>query len=80
MKDPRSVAHRLLNKVIGDTGDRRSAFLTGSEAEDQMTGIYAVTGGEEVSCDFGGREGLDCEVGDDGGDGLALAARVLMDG
>ena len=47
----------------GDLDFSRSAFLTGYEAEDQMMGIDAVTGGEEVSCDFGGREGLDCEGG-----------------
>jgi hypothetical protein len=46
----------------------RSAFLT--DAEDQMMGIEvgALTEDGVVSCDFGGGENLDCEVGSVGGD------------
>jgi hypothetical protein len=54
-----------------ETGDGGSAFVVGgveNQAEDQMMGmeVGAATGGGVVSCDFGGGESLDWEIGGDG--------------
>jgi hypothetical protein len=54
-----------------ETGDGGSAFVVGgveNQAEDQMMGmeVGAATEGGVVSCDFGGGESLDWEIGGDG--------------